>query len=703
MDAKKILLTKRKQFVLGPSTALSTGSTMLNLACTDEPRYGFMKGGYYFFWGDTQSGKAQPLHSKILTPFGWKQIGSLQIGDPVCDPDGGIAYITGVYPQGKIQTWKIIFDDGSSTECSGDHLWDVQRGKDKKKGILRTYTTKELHQWINTNKSNRGWGIPIPIPVSFASESKLPLHPYILGYLLGNGHFGSRRICVAYSDVEIETKLSNMVPSNIKFPSAAKRGGQIMMERRGLPNPIIQAIKNLGLAGKKSPDKFIPEIYLRASIEHRWELLRGLMDSDGCAGLKGAAGYCTSSLQLANGIRELIQSLGGTVKTTHRDPFYIYKGQRKNGKRSFRLAINFLDKKKAFSLKRKKDRASSNGYINKIIKHIKLSGRQECQCISVSSKRNLYITDDYIVTHNTWLTLTCLAEAQLHPVFSKYEPHFINVEGGILMDIEHYFGKKVADRLIEHNLETIQEFYRLLYDLLVKQKKKIILILDSENALDNLAAKKKFKDNKALAEKGEKESGSYGDGKAKYHSENIRWVLSAIRKTESIAIFIGQSRDNVNAFGFADKKTKSGGRALSFYANLEMQSSVGKPIKKIIRDKPREVGTTVIVQVRKNRVTGKVGKARSAVIPIYHGHGIDDVGSIVDFLIEEKYFEEMEPDDKKRKQYKVPEIDLVGTRGTIIRFVEEQNALEVFQDMAGKVWKEIENECLLVNRKPRYA
>lgn len=303
----------------------------------------------------------------------------------------------------------------------------------------------------------------------------------------------------------------------------------------------------------------------------------------------------------------------------------------------------------------------------------------------------------------TWLSMTCFAEAQLSPYFKDYEPHFINVEGGAIMDIEHFFGSKVARKLQEHTPDTIQGFYRLLYDLLIKQKKKAIIVLDSENALDDLGAKKKFKEQAVAAAAGEKEKGSYGTGKAKYHSENIRWVLSALRRTGSILIIIGQSRDNLNAFGFADRKTKSGGKSLSFYANLEMQSSVGKPIRKMVREKLREVGSNVIIQVKKNRVTGKIGKSRAAVIPIYNSFGIDDVGSLVDFLIAENYLQEQPATARgEPKTYKLPDIDFTGSRGAIIKFFEENDAHSVLQDMAAKVWKEIEDECQLVNRRKRY-
>lgn len=304
----------------------------------------------------------------------------------------------------------------------------------------------------------------------------------------------------------------------------------------------------------------------------------------------------------------------------------------------------------------------------------------------------------------TFLTMTCFAEAQINPQFSAHEIHFVNAEGGALMDIHKFFGPKVAGKLHWHdNVETIEDFYRLMWDLLVKQKKKIILVLDSQDALGSSQAAKKFAKQKKAAEEGDEAKGSYGDGKAKYHSENIRWVLTNLRKTNSVLWVIGQSRDNVNAFGWADKKIKSGGRSLDFYANLVMQSTVGKPIKKLVRGKPRVIGSNCIVTVRKNRVTGKVGKERSAVVPIYHSYGIDDIGATVDFLIAENYFKEAGLDDKKRKRFQVPDLEgFSGTRGQIITLIEEQDAQELFQDMAAKVWGEIEHECELVNRRKRY-
>lgn len=316
---------------------------------------------------------------------------------------------------------------------------------------------------------------------------------------------------------------------------------------------------------------------------------------------------------------------------------------------------------------------------------------------------NYYFLVGDSTSGKTWLSMTCFAESRLHPNFEDYELHFDDVENGALMDIERFFGKKVAKDLVPHQSETIQDFYRNLYDLLVIKKKKIIYVLDSQDALDDIAAKLKFKQQKVAAESGQKEKGSYGMGKAKYHSENIRWVMSGLRKTGSILIIIGQTRDNVDMFSF-EKKTRSGGKSLRFYAAVETWTELGKKITKPIRGKERSIGINVIATVKKNRITGKIGKERAAVIPIYHSFGIDDVGSMVDFMISEEGFKLLKKrDEKNRKRYRLPEgVDFAGTRGEIIKFVEDNDAVRVLQDMVAVVWKDIEEECKLVGRKRRY-
>jgi len=319
----------------------------------------------------------------------------------------------------------------------------------------------------------------------------------------------------------------------------------------------------------------------------------------------------------------------------------------------------------------------------------------------------------------TWLSMTCLAEATLNKDFKNYRFIFDDVEGGALMDVEYYFGKEVARRMEPPRLkgktpvfsDTVESFYFHLDDAL-KDGRPFIYILDSQDSLVSTASAKKFSAHKKATQEGEDSAGSYGDGKAKYHSENLRRVVGALKKSGSILIIIGQTRDNLG-FGF-ETKTRSGGRALRFYANLEIWTSVAGKIKKTVRGKERTVGVKCLAEVKKNRVTGKVGKDRAVIIPIYYNLGIDDIGSCVDYLISENHWkvkskpQEEEKDkggdsSKKKKSVIIDAHDIMieGSRNQIVSFIEEEGLEQKVRSITAKVWQEVEKECL-PQRKRRY-
>jgi len=68
-------------------------------------------------------GGAQTLDSLILTPFGFRRMGDIAIGDQINNPDGSIARVIGVYPQGKKDIYEVTFIDGAKTKVTLDHLW----------------------------------------------------------------------------------------------------------------------------------------------------------------------------------------------------------------------------------------------------------------------------------------------------------------------------------------------------------------------------------------------------------------------------------------------------------------------------------------------------------------------------------------------------------------------------------------------------
>ncbi len=353
-----------------------------------------------------------------------------------------------------------------------------------------------------------------------------------------------------------------------------------------------------------------------------------------------------------------------------------------------------MDTKKAILAKRKKQVLSPGSAVSSGCTLLNLSCSDH-PSYAFPKGKYIYLVGDS-TSGKTFLTLTCFAEAQINKHFQDYELHFDDVEEGALMDIAYFFGKKVAAKMQRHSSSSIQDFYRRMDDLIASGKK-FIYVLDSQDALDNTSARKKFQKQKKQAAEGTKEDGSYGDGKAKYHSENIRWVLSGLRKTGSILIIIGQTRDNLNPFSF-EKKIRSGGKSLKFYATLEIWTAVGKKIKKKIGNIKRDVGVFCVAEIRKNRLTGKVGKDRCIQIPIYNDFGIDDVGANVDFLIKNKTW----PKIKNSNQFRADGLNFKGSRNEIIRYVEKNGHEETLKELVAKLWNEIEEAMRTKNRKHRY-
>ncbi len=301
----------------------------------------------------------------------------------------------------------------------------------------------------------------------------------------------------------------------------------------------------------------------------------------------------------------------------------------------------------------------------------------------------------------TFLSLTCLAEAAKNPEFDDYRLIYDGPEGGALMDIERFFGSKVAGRMEPPGLEsdgsphyssTVQEFYYHVDDAL-KKGKPFIYILDSQDCLSSREEISKFEEVKQAFRKGkEKEiTGSYGDSKAKCHSANMRKLMGPLRESGSILIVINQTRDSFNMF---ESSTYSGGRALKFYSTLQIWSSPCGKIEKNVRGKKRQLGVFCKVRVKKNRVTGR---DRSVVIPIYHSFGIDDIGGCVDYLVAEGVW--VKDGSKICATSLGP--DHKSDREGIVKWIEEGALEDDLRQQVEETWNEIENSCS-IHRRKRY-
>lgn len=377
---------------MGPRPVTSTGSLSLDLALRVG---GWAEGRLHEIVGPEGVSKGHPLSTRVLTPEGWRKVGDLAVGDEVIGSDGYPTQVTGVYDRGVLPVFRVTMTDKSSVLCDGDHLWHTT----SRKGKEAVLSTSELQQRALTEGDGSGrYKIPMVAPVQYP-ERDLPISPYLMGALLANGALSSGGVITTNDESVIsEIRLEgNEVTEHAKSDA-----------RRWYVRGLRPALRTLGLWGSKSADKFIPELYLRASVAQRHTLLQALMDCDGHADAeKGKPSYATRSLALAEGVQELVHSLGGNASVCG-----PYLGD--DGGSNYRVNIWLPSQIEPFRTPRKVERRDLIGHREPVrkIKSIEAEGSAEVRCIRVAAEDSLYVTECHIVTHNTTLCINSAREAQ---------------------------------------------------------------------------------------------------------------------------------------------------------------------------------------------------------------------------------------------------------------------------------------------------
>jgi phosphate starvation-inducible PhoH-like protein len=363
-------------------------------------------------------GRAQTLSTKVLTPNGFEAIGDLKIGDFVIGSDGRPTKVLGIYPQGFKEIYRVHTQDGSSTLASGDHLWAVHTRGDKRRGKpARVLQTKEMIGNLRAAHYHR-YELPLlSAPVQFESQP-VPLDPYALGLLLGDGCISRRTSpTFATNDPELLSAFERLVPDiTVRKKSSESGFDYLLVGRVGSTgrskNRIIEALRQLGLLGTKSDDKYVPVEYLRNSPEVRLAVLQGLLDTDGGPvtqdGRTCRVQYGTASEQLADDVTFLVQSLGGVVyrrtrKAQGRKPGLAHGRAVHHRAVAHILDIRLPEGVVPFRLARKiaKYDVSGGGRPMRFIDRIEPAGTEEAACIQVAAEDSLYATEDFLLTHNT--------------------------------------------------------------------------------------------------------------------------------------------------------------------------------------------------------------------------------------------------------------------------------------------------------------
>lgn len=649
--------------------------------------------------GEASSGKAIPLYGLVLTSNGWKKMGELNLGDEVMDPvSGNPIKITGIYPQGLQPIYKITFRDGTSTECSEDHLWEV-RFRSYSEWKHQVLTLKEiLKRGYIKKDGGYKYSIPSTVPLNFYKR-ELPIHPYILGYILGDGSLNNEKINriifnIGVEDAEsFQENITKFLKEGATLEDKGIRENPFGKAHRFILKGYGEEIKELCLNGKLSSDKFIPEDYMWSTSEDRKYLLAGLLDSDGTIGniqknrakYSSRFRYSSHSEKLINQLVQLVRSLGGFItEPKKRKRERQFEGYEKRVsyeiKTGGRLPFNpFMLSRKRFQYEDKVSKASQHLEYRRAIVKIEYLGKRECQCIKVDSERGLFMLNDYIVTHNTLIAYNFAYACQQlggHVIWVDAEQSWMNSwakENGV--DPEKV--TLINDTRIEYIADAVADL-AIYYRSQLTHNEPILLVIDSIAAMDcadNIDSK--LIDGKA-------EMG--GRAKALYKYFRVRSEL--FYRLGITQIYINQLRTALNVGFGKDSSVSTGGAALGFYASIRAAFYSGKTLTIKSKGKDRKVGKLVTIRLIKNKVAPPrptISKCPVYFNPKFHEIGFDRCYSLEDVLVEndiiekssggvykykgnvlargEEKFQKLleEGDDLRRKLLRAAEINTIGT------------------------------------------
>lgn len=340
--------------------------------------------------------KPQPLSAPIMTPTGWSKMGELRVGNVICGAHGEPVSVTHVFDRGVDDVYEVTLNDGTSVHATADHPWIA---KDTVYGSWKIVATSDL-------KTNRH-RLQSFTPYTDDVDVQLPIEPYTLGAWIANGKYDGHSIC----DGVRETLDATGLPV---YVALRRENNTSPLYEVYLPIEARRALDELNLRGLRSPERFIPETYIRdASYGQRLALLHGLMDGDGCLTTYSHSSiYVTTSQRLAYDVASLVRSLGawakiwrspnanrvGTRATGYDTTQHAYSVSIRSEFNPF-LHVHHVDRWYAHREATRGHRGTTS--IDRIVKKVEYVGREEVRCIEIDSSEKLYVTADYIVSHNT--------------------------------------------------------------------------------------------------------------------------------------------------------------------------------------------------------------------------------------------------------------------------------------------------------------
>ena len=573
-------------------------------------------------FGPPSSGKAVMNGTTIPTPSGTKKIEDIKVGDYVFDRHGKPTKVIGVFPQGLKDAYEITFKDNRKLVVNNEHLWSVLTSRN----MLKTIRTQEMIDKglvISSNsKSKLGSTYRYVVPnngwVIFDKQEKLPIHPYVIGALLGDGYLGGRQVVLSSDDHYVANKVAKLLPLNC---TAEKRNGNnyswtFKLEetrdnlRGGGYNTkvLVKDLADSDIPLVTAHDKYIPEKYLLASKEERLALLQGLMDTDGSSDKSACtATFSTTSKKLAHQTANLARSLGYQVYVSH------YDRSKDNKATEYYLSFHSTGEElaKLFTLPRKKERMEKYATQKRahkgtsIISIEKLNKQVPMTCLMVDNPEHLYLVGDYIVTHNTTAAGMIIKNAQKMGVVIVYydvegTQHASRLEelGADPHGVLTYTPTRKKDGTIQEL--SIEQIGESIIDTLARvheaDPKRHVLFFWDSIAMSNSEMQATNELGQALVGQQAKALATVG-----------RKVQANLNANNGTLIAFNQARDDFNApvAKYAQAKTVGGkGWAHLLSTRIRFNQS-GKLYKKSTDKKP--IGTQTRVKVVKSKIGDNMG------------------------------------------------------------------------------------------------
>lgn len=399
------------------TVSVSTGISGLDEALGG----GLDKGKFGLIIGPLGFGKALADDENVVTPDGYKQIKELKVGDYVIGSNGKSCKILGVYPQGERDIYKVTFSDKTSCRCDKEHLWNVNSLKQRRHRTrvngkrfsspdysFKTMTLSDILNEGLVKDGMRNFRIPITKPVEF-EEKELKINPYLMGYFLGDGTFSRNAITCGKQDIGNCVEELKKCGEEFTVSYYDNRNIYCLNFKKTFKDNIHYYFNE----NHVSDNKFVPHDFKYNTIENRIALLNGLMDSDGTSQKNGTSCFNTKSKQLALDVRDIVLSLGGFATIREKKTGYNYKGNYVDCGIQYECTITLTDESiPIFRFERKQKRVKYRKKYKdcKYIDKVEYVGKQNAICIKVDSEDELFLTNDYIVTHNTTLA-TAMASA----------------------------------------------------------------------------------------------------------------------------------------------------------------------------------------------------------------------------------------------------------------------------------------------------